>query len=246
MPGIQTPEEFAAEFKNAIEEYPYYDTVCIGLDVEDGLGWFTSYAAMGAKKEIAFYNARNSSEVGEAYNNQDSSSNMPYAYKAYSFGLEMSAPSVMPQNAGAPPTANMIAQALFAFELIKHASIDIRLQQDSKLVAYGGLVPPGTGTMGGMNALVGSNFLSGITTSENGWPVLKNRWTFQKPLGFPRGCVIKVLLTFSEYARDMLSKMLGPGNMTLDTGVTHAQRAMIRMSFMGKRAVQQRNELHVG
>lgn len=131
----------------------------------------------------------------------------------------------------------------------------LRVRQDEKLLHTCYLAPEGVGPygivggIGGFQDGMAANPAS-LTSLTQGQPFLDNRWKFPSPIGIPRGATFSVEIELSEYGRDLLSILCGPEEYNFNCGGQDSKQigacSTIRCSLIGKRGVQQRNELHYG
>jgi hypothetical protein len=253
---------------NAAEPWIPFDTVCIGEDQStvSGSRWYETFAALGAEDVVNLFNVRNRAQVGVAYTDMDVAGQMPYGFKAFSLGLEFSAPVSYPVSAYAydgetltGPTLDLAshAHAIFAGELAKHCSVRLQINQDEKLVSTATGVPAGGGVSGGVTvnaaAAVDGIEIGGMQTFTNGTPDIKNRFVFPGGIDIPRNHILKLEVKFSTYARAVLNKLSGPGRVLTslapaDTWVlddaTVPAVCMLKATLFGVRFVQQRNQQH--
>ena len=245
------------EFDNAVEVWELHDSVLISPYVGSnpkyqGVGFYNSYAAMGAASEIPFFTVRNSSMVDPAYCNFDSKDKMNFVYHCFSLGVDFIAPVLT----GTQSTSAIARSAVFQAELPKHASFILTLNQDEKVVATIPLLPSGQGTPGSLGKTNVSPALGPAqhyNAIGNGQPTIKNRWTFKSPgpMRIPRNVTIKGVLRFSSIGRAILAGMEDPGTATVTDNPTPGQgdgsvdlAAMVRVSMFGVREVQLRNLQH--
>jgi hypothetical protein len=238
-------EERAA--MNVVEAYSLFDTVQIGAKVEGDEG-YASFPALAAEEEIPFFTKRTRSKVGLAYTNKDSTDALPFAFHVYSLGVHWLG---FPERVPLPtePTADQISEfeAGYLFEKIipLHTGVTLKVREDERLAHTAELAPPGTGVLG-TNAGAYNN--APVHAATQGWPDLANRWRFPEPIRVPRNTIVTVNLKFSKYAKSLLLAMLGPGTIDLSLGpnqpIKLPRNALIRVSLIGKREVQQRGELH--
>lgn len=250
----------AAQFTNAVEFFPIYDTVQIREELTKGenkIYGFTSYAQLAAKQKVPFFNVRNSGEVGIPYTNLETKDQMPYVYRATSIGVHFSAPLGIPEQWFQGETlpigwANPLSHALFVQEIPRHVAIRFKVMQDEKLIANTLLTPAGVGMHGvaGLAGIAQGNIaFTGVTSGQHGQPFLGNRYPFKEgDIEIPRGATFSAELEFSEYARALLTQMKGPGLFEFaddpNQPKTVPSCATIQVSLFGKREVQQRNALH--
>ncbi len=234
---------------NVVEAYALYDTVQIGAKVEPEEG-YASFPLLAAEEEIPFFTKRTRSKVGLAYTNKDSTDALPFAFHIYSMGLGwLGFPERKPLAADPPPTADQISEyeAGYLFEKIipAHTGVTLKVREDERLAHTAEFVPPGAGVLG---YTAGAYNDAPVHAATQGWPDLANRWRFPEPIRVPRNTIVTVNLKFSKYAKSLLLAMQGPGGIDLSLGpnqpITIQRRALLRVSLIGKREVQQRGELH--
>lgn len=232
---------------NVVEAYSLYDTIQIGEKVEGDEG-YVSFRAIANEEQIPFFTKRTRSKQGLAYTNKDSTDALPFAFHIHSLGIGwLGFPDRIPLPT--EPTAEDIAQweagYLFEKQIPLHTGVTLKIREDERLAHTAELAPPGVGALG-YNA--GAYNTAPVQSVTQSWPDLGNRWRFPEPLRVPRNTIIVVELKFSKYAKRLLSGMPGPGNIDLSGGpnvpLKIDRRAMIRVSLIGKREVQQRGELH--
>lgn len=212
--------------------------------------------------------------VGEAYNNQDSADSFPFAFVLRSLGLEFAAPRALAglplfneQGVIDGKVSNHAINQMFEQELIRHCAVHLKVSQDEKLLAAAMFLPSGTGLAGfGQAGVDSTGQIASTPTSPAGSirsaatgaahvgdAALYNRFTWKDGLNIPKGTNVKAELVFSEYAKRLLTAMgvvdmpvylfQNPSDPLTATGASGT--FSIRMSMIGTRLVQQRNELHV-
>jgi hypothetical protein len=237
-------------YVNAYETWTLYDTVVIASNADTlfkNAAFYTSFAQMSQDSVVPFFNVRNKS-VGIQYCNLDSANKLPFVFHAESIGIDFEPPTATTPG-GTTTERGDFSNLFFGAELAKHCGFILRISQDEKLVQTCMLMPSGQGVAGfsvGHNQ-VGADTVSQIANVGIGLPDRKNRWPFAETLAMPREVTFDGQLILSQYARDTLAKMYGPGVWRNDPAVStswYPQAAQIRVSLYGKREVQQRNELH--
>jgi len=241
---------------NVRENYPLHDTISIRADIPAGSNeGFSSFAALSQQNVVPFFTTRNRAEYGTAVTNKDTKDALSFAYDIYSIGVEFMSPqNPIPET---PSQANVFTDLQNAIQALPHLFDDIvrrhtaailRVREDDKLVATLDLLPSGYGVIGGWNAPGNS----AIVGHGQGWPHIDNRFGYKEPIKVPRNCVIRVDLEFDNWARKMLAALpmfreyyLAPFAPETGVGTKFASAAMIRVTLMGKREVQQRGELHL-
>jgi hypothetical protein len=141
---------------------------------------------------------------------------------------------------------------LWAFEMLRHAGLQFKTQQDVVLELNGAMAPPGYGTIGaGLSNTTAVSFTIANPVMNfaggSGVPTLKNRFPFQNPIALPRNATIEAVLEVSEYGRYLASQLEGPFTIPLGTSplTGYAARCGVTCSLIGKRLIQQRGEYHV-
>jgi len=243
-------EPIPGGYQNVKEAWALYDTVLIGRIKSKVPGWVDSYATLGQNNRIPFFNVRNSGECSIAYNNLETKDQMPYVFLLYSLGASFIAPPGIPALASISGVDyNAMSDVLFTQTIPEHVGFRLKIRQDEKLIHNIRLAPEGVGVYGNLfaNDPAGANTQS-VTSGTNGQPYLDNRWKFPNPIAIPRGCTYSVEMELSNYCADLLKAMCGPSQYQFqcetDTPTDVPSVAMIRVSMIGKRQVQQRGELH--
>lgn len=252
-------------FMNVKEKWFLYDTVTVS-EYNSTLphavpGWYNSFNALGAATDMAFFNVRNKS-VGLAYNNQESRDQIPFALVVETMSVGFFAPACSSQLGTLDQEAyrGRVDQisAWWESELPQHTSVIFRVNQDERLKSNCAIVPPCYGSIGsamgqGDLAANGGNN-SSVTLGGFGRSHLKYRWNFPTGIGVPRRATLNVTLNFTEWVRDCLSRLWGPGNnefINYVAGPPESEELVYRPSMFlvqvlltGTRQVQQRGEYH--
>lgn len=247
--------------RNAVESWPIFDTVQIGQGQADvsKAGWYNSFAELGNETQIPFFDQRTRSSVGPMYCNLDSAEQVPYPYTAYSIGVEVKTPSLADFHANFPQIESQSKSCNYEtfVDMFKHAAFRLQVSQDEKILSNTMTLPGGVGGDGfynGVSINPVNNYTSKFNMYNNGMAVIKNRLRLQNPVHIPRNRNISGSLIFSTYARDVLQGLEGPlvtplsipaspaTGVALDYGVNAV--CQIRVSLIGARQVQQRNDLH--
>jgi len=242
------------DYHNITEAWEIHDTIAIGYTADGNPplkptqpGWKFSYAEFGSENEHSFFNVRNRGEVGLAYCNLETKDQMPYVFHCYSIGLNFIAPPGLVEPSELETDWNSIAHVVFAQTIQNHVGIKFRVREDEKLLNNGMLTPEGAGTYGVAIGFGGTVNTASVTSVTPGMPDLGNRFTFPMPIEIPRGSTFNMDLVLSKYAQQMLQAIPGPGFYAFGVGGeknTVPARALVRATLIGKRAVQQRGELH--
>jgi hypothetical protein len=252
---------------NVVEAWPLYDSIVICPTLygnEFQAGWFTSLAAFGAQETHSFWKQRTEGLVGLPYTNQQSADSMDFAFVAHSVGLAIFTPTPNIEgiaepadgNAGALDLPDALISHWFAADLPRHMAVQLKVQQDIRVELTALQAAPGYGVCGGGAAFPGIAaadhgdipYIS--TTVSQGVPILSNRFPLPHKIGIPRTATIEGILHLSEYARHVLTGVLGPQNYQMNTidGVKpytyFPKRYIIQMSLFGERMVQQRGQYH--
>jgi hypothetical protein len=237
-------------FLNAAEAWAIYDTIQIRTGVTEKEG-YASYAALGAAPTWPFFDQRKQ-DIGIAYTNRDSNEGLEFAFEAYSLGVRFVAPEgiVEPVEAGPLGPDNPKSHMIFSRMIMEHVGFKFKVRQDDKLIHSAYIAPDGLGP-GNISSLASNDALSiydvGSYSNANGDPHISGRWKFPAPIQMPRGSTFSLRMEPSNYCRDLLQVMPGPGAYTFSiSGVEGAKaaNALIRVDLIGKREVQQRNALH--
>jgi hypothetical protein len=238
--------------RNAIEVWPIYDTVMIMNNVNSlypNANWYQQYDDLAVPAEIPFFNVRNKS-VGEAYCNLDSSDKMSFGFEIFGLGVYVGAPAVSGIKVAdqAPTAANQVrcADGFFATEVVRHSTFILKIGQDEKLVSPVSILPSGEGVAGYSKMVDDANNGLGLALGNinNGMAFKKNMFLFPEPISVPRDRNISGSLVFSPYLRSALAKASGPGNLLNNpTPDVYPSASIIRVTMLGRRGVQQRNEL---
>lgn len=249
------------DIMNVGEPWILYDTILICSDCKiDPIpkGWFTSFTTAGVPERHSFFKGRTESLVGLEYCNQQSGDTMDYAFELYSMGLTCFVPSI---NIGVELVEGSVSNIDFAslhsfqFDLLRHCSIQLKVNQDIIAELTGYLCPPGYGAIGGGGAALENNNLKTqefvkIPTLKfsgtQGIPVMTNRWKLKSPIGIPRTATIEGILDVAEYGRSLLTAYRGPWNYLFNQEVktSYPMACGIQLSLLGKRLVQQRGQYH--
>jgi hypothetical protein len=97
-----------------------------------------------------------------------------------------------------------------------------------------------TGFVQGNNAA--NNWIA--TTITNGVPDMGNRWKFVgKSITIPRDTPVRGRLYFSQYGKDLLTQLNAVSPLDFEDEFNNV--AMIELTLLGMRGVQQRGEYHM-
>lgn len=233
-------------FKNVMENFPIYDTVLIGLTSEQAAkypGGYQNFTEMADAEEIPFLNVRNSSEVGGSYTNITSKDKLPWLYYLDSFGFRFLYPDPN-VDAASEHTGIMAASKYFQTVVCEHGYFEFSIREDVRLRSKPMLLPAGFGASGFIsgNQTQNSWFSTLIT---NGLAQIKNRWrNTQSAMEIPRDTPVKGSLRFSEYGKSLLRKMGNVAGLDFGDETPFQNIAMIELTLIGVRGVQQRGEYH--
>lgn len=256
------------QYANVVEAWAMYDTIGISpilYGSESQAGFFTTFEQFGRQETHSFFKQRTEGAVGLPYTNQQSSDTMDFAFIAHSIGLAVfaPAPAVSGVAHGADGTIGSVEDpdlaigAWFASDLPRHMGLQFKIQQDIRIELPSLHAPPGYGGAGGGAALPNITnvafgdipFVSAV--ASQGVPVLANRYPLPYKIGIPRTSTIEGKIFLSEYARHVLTNVLGPREMQFnsDTGAApytfFQKRYLLQFSLIGERLVQQRDQYHV-
>jgi hypothetical protein len=247
---METPQRVNAE-----ESWPLYDSLVVMNNVNSlypNAAWYQQYSDIAVPADLPLFNVRNKS-VGEAYCNFDSSDKMAFAYEIFALGILVAGPAVSGIKIGesTPSAANQTrpGDIFFASEVIRHSTFILKVGQDEKLVAPVSSLPAGEGIAGLAKIFDDANNTLGLALSNlgNGVPLKRNMWVFPKPIRVPRDRNISGTLVFSNYLRTSLAKCAGPGQLLNSATGGYPDKypsaSLIRVTMLGRRYVQQRNEL---
>lgn len=248
MENSELIQEMAQDVR-AEERHPYHDCISIGQNQGDTVGWFNTFAQLGQADELYLFNQRSRASVGLAYCNLDSPSLFDVGYKMSSIGVQFEVPPI--QNT--QEAANLLEfypNNVFQ-ELLEDCSLQFFLNQDEKIAGNCSHFPAGFGAFGGGNPIQGG--YASLTPLfgtggqyTNGAPEFGNQWKFESPIEIPRNHTVYAILKFSDFARDTLQKMSGPGWSVIQSGGISGPGAIpvkvqLRVTINGTRLVQLRN-----
>jgi hypothetical protein len=255
------------KFANVVEAWALYDTIAISPTLygsEKNAGWFNDFVTFGQQETHSFFKTRTEGLVGLPYTNQQSSDSMDFAFIAHSIGLAIWAP--VPNIEGEPGQPEGGAGTLadpdalighwFAADMPRHMGVSFKIQQDIRIELPALHCPPGYGVSGGGTAFPGITSVAYgdipymSASACQGVPLLSNRYPLPYKIGIPRTSTIEGIIHLSEYARYVLTAVLGPRSFQFnsDSGVApytfFQKRYMIQLSLIGERLVQQRGQYH--
>jgi len=234
-------EMVSTRYKNVMESWMIYDCALIGPGVDTSHNWYASFTAMANAPEIPFINVRTSSSAGAAYTNITSRDKFPWMYKLHSMGIRFIYPDPTVDNSS-PHTAIMSATKLFNQVVQEHAWFELELREDVVLRVKPSHMPPGVGVQGFTSSNNAQNNWM-ATTYTNGAPYMGNRWKFVgKTLDIPRDTPVRGRLYFSQYGKDLLTQIDEVADLDFEDSFNNV--AMIELTLLGMRGVQQRGELH--
>lgn len=258
-------KQFAEAPANVKETWPLYDSIVICnelLGSEASVpGWFTSFAAFGAKETHQFFKNRTDGTAGEAYCNMKNGDSMDFAYKIHSIGLEITGtPTIDAQVGGdgtiTADTMDAIVPQWWRADFPWHVGVALKVQQDIRLETPAMGTPAGVGAFGGGVGMQQLNALGTfgetpwmISQTTQGIPLLRNRFPLPEVIGVPRTGSLEVILSVGEWARQILQAITGPHQFWINTtggltGENYFSRYIIRCSLFGERLVQQRAQYH--
>lgn len=258
---MPSPIQIAGQFYNVGEEFDLYDTIIIRENLDDlsiqPPGWYASFAA-AANAQHSFFNVRNRGNCELAYCNLDSRDTTAFAFQADEISCSFWAGAWNSQrftDAVAELTyerlwlPNAIWQGYLPFE----ASLTLRVQQDDKTKLNCLMASPGYGPVGGGFGNIGASTecataVPNITFQTQGEPTPAARIKFPNVINIPRRASLSAEVNFTQYARNLLGQMPGPGTapyFDVDAGTSYAEICFgITVTLHGRRLVQQRGELH--
>jgi hypothetical protein len=269
------PREYEAEvfeefekYANVVEPWALYDTIAISPTLygsEQQAGWFTTFNAFGQKETHSFFKQRTEGTVGLPYTNQQSADSMDFAFVAHSVGLAVFSPvpniegESFDVQEGVQDNIRRIDALIghwFAADLPRHMGVQFKIQQDIRVELPAMHCPAGYGISGGGTTFPGITaaahgdipFMS--AAASQGVPLLSNRYPLPYRIGIPRTATIEGIIHLSEYARYVLTAVLGPRVFWFnsDDGTPpftfFQKRYMIQLSLIGERMVQQRGQYH--
>lgn len=262
MPQMIAPVQVGPEFYNVGEEYTWYDTVAIRQDLDQlskqPPGWYTTFALFSGANQHSFFNVRNTANCDDAYCNQETRDLTAYAFQADSISCSFWGSGYCNQQFAYPatPYARLwLPNALWQAQLPFESSLTLTVQQDDHVRLNTLMASPGYGPWGGGWANQGNAGQAVVTTNHpniswqtQGLPRPSARFRFPNRINIPRKAAMKVELSFTAYANDLLSGMPGPGTTTYyntsDQSAEYPVMYGITVGLHGRRLVQQRGELH--
>lgn len=249
------------QYVNVAEKALYYDSICVASNIADlGItppGWFATFAALGAGVNHSFYDVRNRGNCELAYCNLDTRDQLPYGFQAEAIGCAFWSPNPAYMNVSQQNFRQWLQHPIWSAVMPQHASLTLRVQQDDKLKICAAQAVPGFGTIGGgygqgptsPGAIDLGTSSTAFLSATQGTPTPEAPFTFPKKINIPRHASISVRLSFTEYGRQLLQTMPGPGGVAVwPTG--HATKDDLPVMFgitlylAGRRLVQQRGRLH--
>ena len=233
------------------EDVTMCDTVLIGpgvRDLEYNTGWDTSFAATGRHTRLNFFNVR-SRVHGLAYSNSDSIDRSPYKLEITKIRCEFFGPGGSLQIGADPAFDDAIEPQIFLGDLVYHCGLSFFVQKDERLASPAALCSAGAGIVGS-GAIVGTAGNTAplvYSSASSGVQRLKNGFQFAGSIIIPDGSTYSVELEISEYARQLLQKLSGPGSAYVWKDIGNGPELVatkiyygIRILLDGKRFVAQR------
>ncbi len=258
-------------YANVVEPWALYDSIIVcsdfyGSEANVG-GWFPTFNAFGSQETHSLFKTRTEGTAGLAYSNQQSADSMDFAFIAHSVGLAIQVPAPNIEGeldsqgegvVGDVRNPDALLSHWFGADLPRHMAIQFKVQQDIRAEIQALMAPPGYGAMGSGVAFQATSDVSPQYgdipymqySISQGVPSLSNRYPLPAPIGIPRTATIEGILHVSEYARSVLTAVLGPRDFTFNTvdgDVPYTffpRRYVIQFSLIGERLVQQRAEYH--
>lgn len=251
------------KYANVVETWAIYDSIVISK-IQYGSeaqvpGWFTTFALFGQRETHDFFKGRTEGTAGPQYCNLESSDTMDFAFKAHSFGIEITGPPTFEcdNSEGDVSFPDAIVPQWFTADLPRHMGVSFKVQQDVRIELPSMAAPAGYGAVGGgvswgePPAIGAFGDIPTLTNATvQGVPLLRNRYPLPHPIGIPRTATIQGTLHVSQWARDILTGIDGPREMVLNSSTGDPTypffytRYVIRMSLFGERLVQQRGQYH--
>lgn len=255
------------KYANVVEAWALFDTLVISPTLygnEQNNAWFNTFNDFGAQETHSFFKTRTEGTAGLQYCNQQSADSMDFAFIADSIGLAVQGPAPDIEGvAGVPDGAggdlnnpDNIVSHWFSTDLPRHMAIQLKIQQDIRAEITAMHCPPGYGAVGSGTAFPAQSagtfgdipFMTNAVVQ--GVPLLSNRYPLPSPIGIPRTATLEGILHVSEYARQILTNIIGPQNYQFNS-VNGAppytffqKRYQIQFSLIGQRLVQQRAQYH--
>lgn len=250
----QTAAEMEAEARamRAREVFVYYDTIKISPSAGTMPGWFTSFAALAGARELPLLNIRSRATVESCYCNLDTPGQLDVGFLIKSVGIEFMAPIIGGYEYDVQQAAiyNLPGPYSMWMDCLEHSLCRFYVNQDEKFCENCALLPPGYGASGDINAVQGGQLTpknAGVAAGAltNGLPDLDNRQPFAKPIEVPRNTTIRAVVELSDFARDNLSRLDGPGYLQTRAGAISQGWVPavcgIRITVAGIRLTQLRN-----
>jgi hypothetical protein len=246
--------------KNVLETTVLYDTLGVVNDLATWSirpqGWYPTFLLAGQANKWEFFNQRNVASAGLEFTNLDTRDQIAWPFSLERLNVHFFAPChVFQRNLfESIDIWDWLHTPLWECELPKHCGLTLNINQDCRLRlnsmmpgAGGGPVAGGMGSLSMAPLNIGGNL--GISTSGQGTATVKTSYMFAEPIGIPVKAAISVTIEPTEYVRQMLQSLSGPGdNMfnSLDgqSFVRHPAFFGIRVSMHGTRQMQQRGEAH--
>lgn len=252
----------AQQFMNVKEKWFYYDTVLVSPGVsllnQPIPGWYPSFSQLATSDSITFFNSRNNS-IGLAFNNQESRDQVPFALIAETVSIGFFGSAISSQY-GVPcdprPVRGRVdfLSSWWQDEVPQHTSAIFKVNQDERLKTNCAMLPPSYGPIGNVQGQGDTSTLQGnsgaVALGGMGTTHLKYRWEFAASgIGIPRRATMSVEIRFTEFVKDWMSNLWGPGYLDFCTSYSPTfiripSVFMIQCLVTGRREVQQRGEYH--
>jgi len=259
--ALPSPEG-GTEYYNVSEQAVLFDTIAITGDLpnlaKQPPGWFSTYALFGGAVDHSFFNVRNRGNTDPAYCNLDTRDQTAFAFRATGLGLSWWAQAIGPETATVSGTTQIdrkhLPSAIWQLDLPDHASLVLKLQQDEKTKINAAMLVPGYGISGGGF----QNFAAGVASeatpeinhfmaANQGIPAPTAIYRFPNIIDIPRRASLSAVLSFSEWARQLLQVMPGPGaflvGLSGETPLKFPVMVGVTAVLYGRRLVQQRGAL---
>ena len=199
-PQVLEPQHFLKVGSNWI----YYDSIMIGPGwSEKSKGWFENFTDMAKKDRLTFLNVRSGSKDGYAYTNMDSTDQIGRPFRCESIGIRFIYPS--PTMADEHQTT-YAATKYFQTALTEHCYCEFWIRDDQWCLLNPDMMPDGFGYTGDLVQNTIEPSASDLITP--GVPHTDNRFHYlDDGIRIPETAQVKLELTFSEYAKELLQEM---------------------------------------
>lgn len=249
---------------NVREPWVMYDSLSVRNTLyasEANAGFFTSFVGFGQQQDHLFFKRRSEGNVHLAYCNQLSEDRTDFVMQAFQVGLLFIAPpTTMDLSGNSPAEVQEVLPSWWTQELPRHCSASLKIGQDTNLKLQAMMMSPGYGPVCDGAALGVDDpgtpdqfYPEFIWASTQGLPTPGSRYwiaggTMQKPqpIGIPKNELVELKVSISEYARNFLTAIGGPGYYEFGEvadSYPFPTSYSIQAAIWGYREVQQRGEL---